>query len=115
MIFLLEIMLIYVLKLKEIVKNSTLSQSKEFKMFSPIQKISNNTNKIIKKIKSILLNYQSDSSSLLKNYILYLPQKSYSEINSFFRTQILRINNNEGSLVPPSYFQRNEEEYFRHL
>ena len=100
---------IYVLKLKEIVKNSTLSQSKEFKMFSPIQKISNNTNKIIKKIKSILLNYQSDSSSLLKNYILYLPQKSYSEINSFFRTQILRINNNEGSLVPPSYFQRTEE------
>jgi Dullard-like phosphatase family protein len=100
---------IWVLKLKEIVKNSTITQPKEFMKLSPIQKISNNTNKIIKKIKSILLNYQSDSSSLLKNYILYLPQKSYSEINTFFRSQILRINNYEGSSVPPSHFQENEE------
>ena len=101
---------IWVLKLQEIIKNSKFSQSKEIKngvQFSPIQKISNNTNKIIKKIKSILLNYQSDSSALLKNYILNLPNKTYSEINSFFRSHILRIYNDEGSLVPPSYFKQN--------
>ena len=99
---------IWVLKLQEIVKNSRVTQSKEINNISPIQKISNNTNKIIKKIKSILLNYQSDSSFLLKNYILNLPNKSYSEINSFFRSQILRIANNEGSIVSPSFFKNNQ-------
>ena len=105
---------IWVLKLQEIVKNSKFSQSKEpynniNNTSVPIQKILNNTNKIIKKIKSILLNYQSDSTSLLKNYILNLPRKTYSEINNFFRSQILRIDNYEGSLVPPSFFKKNQD------
>ena len=103
---------IWVVKLQEIVKNSKTSQTKDIKNTSPtspIQKITNNTNKIMKKIKSILLNYQSDSSSLLKNYILNLPSKTYSEINSFFRSHILRITNYEGSLVPPSFFKKNQE------
>ena len=63
----------------------------------------------MKKIKSILLNYQSESSSLLKNYILNLPKKTYSEINKFFRSQILRIDDYEGSLVPPSFFRKNKD------
>ena len=104
---------IWVLKLQEIVKNSKFSQSKEMKTNNQttyhIQKILNNTNKIIKKIKSLLLNYQTESSSLLKNYILNLPNKTYSEINNFFRSQILRIDNYEGSLVPPSYFKKNRD------
>ena len=105
---------IWVLKLQEIVKNSKFSQTKEINNSNnnssiPIQKILNNTNKIIKKIKSILLNYQSDSTSLLKNYILNLPRKTYAEINNFFRSQILRIDNYEGSLVPPSFFKKNRD------
>ena len=104
---------IWVLKLQEIVKNSKFSQSKEIKTNNQttyhVQKILNNTNKIIKKIKSLLLNYQTDSSSLLKNFILNLPNKTYSEINNFFRSQILRIDNYEGSLVPPSYFKKNRD------
>ena len=102
----------WVLKLQEIVKNSKFSQSKEIKtnfQSSSIQRILNNTNKIMKKIKSILLNYQSESSSLLKNYILNLPKKTYSEINKFFRSQILRIDDYEGSLVPPSFFRKNKD------
>ena len=101
------------LKLQEIVKNSKFSQSKEIKTNNQttyhIQKILNNTNKIIKKINSLLLNYQTDSSSLLKNYILNLPNKTYSDINNFFRSQILRIENYEGSLVPPSFFKKNRD------
>ena len=104
---------IWVLKLQEIVKNSKFSQTKETNnnnnSSAPIQKILNNTNKIIKKIKSILLNYQSDSTSLLKNYILNLPRKTYDELNNFFRSQILRIDNYEGSLVPPSFFKKNRD------
>ena len=104
---------IWVLKLQEIVKNSKFSQSKEIKTNNQtayhIQKILNNTNKIIKKINSLLLNYQTDFSSLLKNYILNLPNKTYSDINNFFRSQILRIENYEGSLVPPSFFKKNRD------
>ena len=101
---------IWVLKLREIITNSNFSKTKEIKTtysLTPIKKVANNTNKIIQKIKSILSNYKSESSSLLKNYFPNIPSKKYSEINTFFRSKILRIANAEGSLVPPSYFRNN--------
>ena len=105
---------IWVLKLQEIVHNSKMSQVKEVKnnyLLTPINKINNNTNKISQKIRNILLNYNTDYSYVLKKYFLKIDSKSYEQINDFFRNNILRENNFEGSIVASSYLKKNK--YFK--
>ena len=105
---------VWALKLQEIVNNSKMNQMKEIKnnySLSPINKIKNNTNKIKQKIINIFLNYQTPPSHILKNFFINLESKSYEEINDFFRNNILRENNFEGSIVASSYLKKNK--YFK--
>ena len=102
---------IWVLKLQEIVKNSKLPEKKEIKnnsYLTPINKISNNIKKIIQQLRNILSNYETDLSYLLKKYLSKIDSKSYEDINDFFRINILRENNFEGSIVASSFLKQNK-------
>ena len=102
---------IWVLKLQEMVNNLKMSQFKEVQnsySLSPINKINNNTNKLIQKIKNILLNYTTELSHLLKNFLLKIDSETYEEINNFFILNILRVNNFEGSIMASSYLKENK-------
>ena len=102
---------IWVLKLQEIVKNAKLPEKKEIKnnsYLTPINKISNNIKKIIQQLRNILSNYETDLSYLLKKYLSKIDSKSYEDINDFFRINILRENNFEGSIVASSFLKQNK-------
>ena len=103
---------VWVLKLQELVNNLKISQVKELKSnysLSPIQKINNNINILIPKIEEILLKYKTDYSPLLKDYLPSLESKTYEEINDFFRLNILRVDNFEGSIVASSYLKEKKD------
>ena len=104
---------LWALKLQEIVNNAKMSQMREVKnnYLLPINKINNNTNKLIQKIRNIFLNYKTQNSNILKNFFLNIESKTYDEINDFFRDNILRENNFEGSIVASSYLKKNK--YFK--
>lgn len=57
------------------------------------EKINNNNDKLIKKLKSILLNYHTEFSSLILSLLKKINQKSSEEINDFFQEYILRKDN----------------------
>ena len=102
---------IWVTKLQELVNNLKISQVKELNnnySLSSIQKINNNTKNLIPKIKNILRNYTTEFSPFLKKFLNTLESKSYEEINEFFRLNILRVNNFEGSIVASSYLKENK-------
>ena len=103
---------IWVLKLQELVNNLKISQVKELNnnySLSPIQKINNNINILIPKINDILLNYKTEYSPLLKDYLPSIESKTYEEINDFFRLNILRVDNFEGSIVASSYLKEKKD------
>jgi Dullard-like phosphatase family protein len=103
---------VWVLKLQELVNNLKISQVKELNnnySLSPIQKINNNINILIPKIKDILLNYKTEYSGLLKDYLPSIESKTYEEINDFFRLNILRVDNFEGSIVASSYLKEKKD------
>ena len=100
---------IWALKLQYIVNNSKISQIKEIQsnyLLTPINKIKNYTNQLIQKIKIILRDYDSEFSNVLNNFLTKIESKSYEEINDFFRLNILRENNFEGSIVASSYLKK---------
>ena len=100
---------IWVMKLQYIIKNSKISQIKEIQnnyLLSPINKIKNYTNQLIQKIRIMLRDYESEFSNALNSFLTKIESKSYEEINDFFRLNILRENNFEGSIVASSYLKR---------
>ena len=102
---------IWVLKLQELVNNLKISQIKELQnnySSSPISKINNNINKLIQKIKNILISYTTENSNILKKFLQKIESKTYEEINDFFRSNILRENNFEGSIVASTYLKENK-------
>ena len=108
---------IWVLKLKEIIQNSKLKENNNFinKNYSekPIEKINFNINLIIKKLKNILLNYPTEFSDILISLLKKVDTKTYDEINTFFRENILRVDNYDGSIIASSYIKKNK--YFKPL
>ena len=102
---------VWVTKLQELVNNLKISQVKELNnnySLSSIQKINKNTKNLIPKIKNLLRNYTTECSPFLKKFLNTLESKSYEEINEFFRLNILRVNNFEGSIVASSYLKENK-------
>mgnify|MGYP002624299527 CR=1 FL=1 len=103
---------IWVLQLKEIIKNSKITENNKyykniyFQGFS--EKINFNTNLIIKKLKNILLNYPTELSDILITLLKNIDTKTYEEINDFFKEFILRIDNFEGSIIASSYLKKNK-------
>ena len=65
-----------------------------------IGKINFIMNCLIKKIKNILYNQKFDNKNIIINFIRNLNQKTYEEINYFFKDYIYVVNNPEGSILP---------------
>ena len=95
----------WVLKLSEIVQYSKKSSeqifSAENKYFTTlISKINFNTNTLIKKIKNIIYNNSDlENRIILLDFAKNLNQKTYEEINDFFREYIYKVDNFEGSIL----------------
>ena len=100
---------VWVLKLQQIIKNSKSyennpnNDSQNF-----IEKINHNTNSIGKKLKNILQIYPFKDNDILISLLKNLDTKTYEEINNFFRKNILRVNNFEGSITATSYLKKNK-------
>ena len=107
---------IWVLKLQELIKLSKLSKNnkneQENYSLTPIEKISNNIDLIIKSLNNIL-SFPTTNNEILTNYLEIIENKTYEEINDFFRDIILRVDNFEGSIIASSYLKKNK--YFETL
>ena len=100
---------IWVLKLSEIVQNSKQDEDKYNQSETYSEKITFNTDKIIKKIRNILFNYKTEYSPLIMSLTKKITQKDYEEINDFFREYILR---NENVINPKNISKfRNKSEF----
>ena len=83
---------IWILKLYDKVENSKSEEEKYYQENTTCsEKINYNTDKLSKKLKSILLNYKTEFSPLINSLLKKINQKNYEEINDFFREYILRI------------------------
>ena len=121
---------IWVLKLANRVNESNYNDYsqqilKDYNM-TLIEKISYNTNIILQNLRFLLKNYKSNKNAILTSLFKKIREKSYEEINIFFRENILRISNLNGSIlgsifllknrnfrpVPPPYVRtKNSKEY----
>ena len=105
---------IWVLKLEQkIRKNKDENTYIKKTSQNSIEKIDYNINSIKKKLKNILLNYTTVYSDLLISLLKEIDTKSYEEINDFFRKNILRVDNFEGSIMASSYLK--EKKLFKSL
>ena len=102
---------IWVLKLQEIINLSKLPKKNKSEQENygetPIEKISNNIDLIIKSLNNIL-GFPTTNSEILINFMETIDNKSYEEINDFFRDVILRVDNFEGSIIASSYLKKNK-------
>ena len=80
---------------------------KEYNNMSSIEKINNNINTIIQLLKYILQNFQSSKNQYLTLFFSTIRDKTYEEINTFFRDYILRIGNINGSILASQFLRQN--------
>ena len=104
---------IWVMKLREIVEKANCLQNTFPVSLLPIEKINYNTNEIVKNIKSLLMDYNTQNNNILINFLRKISTKTYSEINEFFQDNIIRVENYEGSLVASAFLKKNP--YFHPL
>ena len=71
---------------------------------SNIEKISYNTNLIIQYLRYILKNYRTSKNGILTSFFKKIKEKTYEEINLFFRDKIFRILNKNGSIFASVLF-----------
>ena len=104
---------IWVMKLREIVEKANCLQNTFPVSLLPIEKINYNTNEIVKNIKSLLMDYNTQNNNILINFLRKIATKTYAEINEFFQDNIIRVDNYEGSLVASAFLKKNP--YFHPL
>ena len=86
---------VWVLKLYEIVQRFKIEDKKYYMDHSPCSdKIRANSEKIDKKLRSILVNYKTEYSLYIKGLLNKKTLKNYEEINDFFNEYILRMEKN---------------------
>ena len=74
-----------------------------------VEKISYNTNIIIQNLRYLLKNLKSNKNDCLTNIFKKIREKTYEEINKFFRENILRITNIKGSILGSVFLQKNSQ------
>ena len=98
---------IWVEKLSQIINYSKKSSEQIFPSENYIEslvgKINFNTNYLIKKLKNILYNGKYQNNNIIINFFKNLNQKTYEEINDFFKDYIYIIDNPECSILPQAY------------
>ena len=98
----------WVLKLNEIVNNSKDEEDRYNQNISYSEKISNNTDKLSKKLRNILLNYKTQYNFVILSFLKKINQKNYEELNDFFRGYILRNDNSQNTKNNNYYIDKSE-------
>ena len=75
---------------------------------SNVEKISYNTNLIIQYLRYVLKNNKTSRNEILTSFFKKIKEKTYEEINNFFREKVLRIINKNGSILS-SIFINNKQ------
>ena len=102
---------IWVLKLSTIVNSFNYNDYNQF-LFSGynmtiVEKISYNTNIIVQNLRFLLKNLKSEKNDILTSIFKKIREKTYEEINTFFRENILRITNLNGSILGSVFLLKN--------
>ena len=102
---------IWVLKLSTIVNASNYNDYNQFLMngynMTIVERISYNTNIIVQNLRFLLKNFQSTKNNILTSMFKKIREKTYEEINTFFREKILRITNINGSILGSVFLLQN--------
>ena len=102
---------IWVLKLASIVNESNLndqiSQLLKGYNFTLVERIAYNTNIILQNLRYLLKNFKSAKNSILTGMFKKIRDKTYEEINIFFRENILYIPNLNGSILGSIFLLKN--------
>ena len=86
----------WVFKLKKLVNNFNQTDvsnyiSNDGRIFNSIEKIMYNLSVIVQNIRVLLKNYKTRRIEYLTSIFKKIGEKTYEEINSFFRDNILRV------------------------
>ena len=82
---------IWVQILEKIISNSIKEKERYINKASPFyETISSNNDRLLKKLKDIFYNYQTELSSSILSLLKKINQKNYEQINDFFQEYILR-------------------------
>ena len=104
---------IWVLKLSSIVRESNYNDYSQLIFngynMTLVERISYNTNIIVQNLRYLLKNFKSNKNDCLTSIFKKIREKSYEEINIFFRENILRITNMKGSILGSVFLQRNNK------
>ena len=105
---------IWVLKLLNIVNSSKNSDFNDYNMMNGysmtlVEKINFNTGIIIQNIRVLLKNYKIPRVEYLTSLFKKINEKSYEDINNFFRQYILRVDNMNGSILASVFLKGNIE------
>ena len=102
---------IWVIKLASIVKESNFndytSQLLKGYNFTLVEKISYNTNIILQNLRYLLKNFKSQKNGLLTGIFKKIREKTYDEINIFFRENIIHVSNINGSILGSIFLLKN--------
>ena len=102
---------IWVFKLSAIVKeskyNDYTSQILKAYNMTLVEKISYNTNIILQNLRYLLKNIKTKKNGILTGIFKKIKDKTYEEINIFFRENIFRISNINGSILGSIFLLKN--------
>ena len=106
----------WVFKLKKLVNNFNQTDvsnyiSNDGRIFNSIEKIMYNLSVIVQNIRVLLKNYKTRRIEYLTSIFKKIGEKTYEEINSFFRDNILRVDNVKGSVLASVFLKENQ--YFK--
>ena len=109
----------WVYKLSHLVKNYNNRNDKDNSQYismngrklSPVEKIKYNVGIITQNIRVLLKNYKTRNIEHLTSIFKKINEKTYEEINTFFRDNILRAGNANGSVLASVFLKDNE--YFQ--
>ena len=103
---------IWVLKLSSIVNSSNYNDYNKYSMneynMTIVERISYNANIIVQNLRYLLKNFKSNKNASLTSIFKKIREKTYQEINIFFRENILRIKNLNGSILGSIFLLKNK-------
>ena len=105
---------IWVLKLLNIVNSSKNSELNDYNTLNGysmtlVEKINFNTGIIIQNIRVLLKNYNTPRVEYLTSLFKKINDKSYEDINNFFRQYIIRVDNMNGTILASIILRDNAE------
>ena len=106
----------WVYKLNQLVNNFNKIDKSDYistngRKLTLIEKIIYNVSVIVQNIRVLLKNYKTKRIEYLTSIFKKINEKTYEEINSYFRDNILRVDNVKGSVLASVFLKENE--YFQ--